>query len=244
MNRQRHLDILHIVLRKGEYTLRISLHARRCSAAAPAADLEIFPHFRPGQGCDFAAAGDKSIGIELAAGLEGNGAALLHLDLAIRPGVGAGAGILCAGMLAANRNDTAIGNRDACSRSKGQLAIQCRWNVTTFSMCRLYSIDRVGRIKGDQQGNAGGDGIFSCGQGAGLCNNNHAATGLSRCNRRCKIGIVILSYGKDRGICWDKPGCYCSRLVEIECGGRIHRQDCIVLVFPAKEFITWCRGSI
>ena len=167
VQRQRHLDVLHVVHGHGEHVGAGKAKGR--VAAAPVPELEALIDLGAGLGMDGAAAGDKAVGIEGAAVFHVDAVAALHDDAAVGSGGGAVVGLLArtdGGDLAAEAQSAAIFNGDVDAGGHGQSPI-CAGGHVGAGGCdhqhsfgingRLLGVQGSGVVEGHQQGHPVGD---------------------------------------------------------------------------------------
>ena len=154
---QGYLHILHGVLAKGEHLVA---HIRRCRAAAEVQHLIPFVNRAAGLYGDGAAAGDKAPRVQACAGLHGDGAIRFHFDVAIGPD---DAALLTAGgsiILAADADGRPVCKGEGAARRHSQRP-EGRGGRGGSNGLRGTGIAGLGLVKGDQQGDLGGDGVVS-----------------------------------------------------------------------------------
>ena len=154
---QGYLHILHGVLAKGEHLVA---HIRRCRAAAEVQNLIPLVNRAAGLYGDGAAAGDEAPCVQCAAGLHVDGAAGFHFDVAMRSDNFA---LLTAAgriILAADADGRPVCKGEGAARRHGQRPEGLSGRGSGDG-CRGTGIAGLGLVKGDQQGDLGGDGVVS-----------------------------------------------------------------------------------
>ena len=158
--------ILHIVLAQGEDLVIVARHGQRCRAAPEVDDLEILIHTCAGHDLHAALAGDVAVGIELSVDLDRAALAQRHVAVlahrsaaaAVMPG-GDTQGAVDGQIRAAGQGQGAVGR----GSGDGGGALGSRGECA------------AALIKGDQQGDAGGNGILPRAQGSVVHQGDHIA---------------------------------------------------------------------
>ena len=239
MQGQGYLHILHGVLAKGEHLVA---HFRRCRAAAEVQNLVPFVDRTAGLHGDGAAAGDEAPCVQACARLHGDGAAGLHFDVAVRPDdaalLTAGGGIILA---------TDADGRPVC---KGEGAARRHGQRPEYLGARLggggrrgTGIAGLGLVKGDQQGDASGNGVAPRDRAAAdQCYGGGQL--LLRLRDRVVQVVKALTAGlKERRVIADKPRRDGAVVFNVQC--RLGRGiDVLSLshIVPAHELIARRRG--
>ena len=239
MQGQGYLHILHGVLAKGEHLVA---HFRRCRAAAEVQNLVPFVDRAAGLHGDGAAAGDEAPCVQACAGLHGDGAAGLHFDVAVRPDdatlLTAGGGII----LATDADGRPVCKGEGAARRHGQrpegLSGRGRGDG-----CRGTGIAGLGLVKGDQQGDASGNGVAPRDRAAAdQCYGGGQL--LLRLRDRVVQVVKALTAGlKERRVIADKPRRDGAVVFNVQC--RLGRGiDVLSLshIVPAHELIARRRG--
>ena len=259
MDGQGDLNILDIVLRQGEDAV---FHVGTLGAATEVHDLEVLIDLCAALGLDGAGAGDEAVDIQSAAIVDGDLAVAFHLHKAdvasgrttIQPAA------VCIAMLGRQAHGTVDGQVRTVSQGQGTIGRGSSISLIADTDC-LGGVHGVGGVEGDQQGDAGRNGVVTCRQG-GIVHQNQSV-GIVGCRIvRCRIQIVKEVAGTDqvvlegrqtqqagaRGLlsytAHSKPG---SAAVlgedgtdgHVLCGnqgiGRSSGQDLAVNIGPAKE---------
>ena len=196
---QGHFNILHEVLREGEYLIA---HVGGRAAAAEVCDLIELIYGCTGFSQHRTAAGNKAPCIEITAALDCNGAVICHFDIAV---ITNRASLLAAasGKIPAAQADGAIdGNRSALAHRQRPERFRCRGRADCR---RRIRVQRPRSIKGNQKCNTGRNGIGTADSAIGSQRNLRLTVRLRIGN--CIIQIVKrLSAGlKERQLLADEP---------------------------------------
>ena len=211
-------DVLHIVLTQGENTV---FHIRALCAAAEVCDLEQLIDDCTGIGCHSTGTCDKAVGVKCTAVVDGNVTAIFHADEADSP-TGSrtkGLGTLRIVVLTRKAHRTVDGQIGTFCH--GQSTIRRRYGIRIGSGLlhtgNLCGIEGIGIIKGDEQSDAGGDGIVTCRQGGIVHQNERFAGGACGCSCGCgktlkqiaagNSVVIQLAQAKETGTC----GLLCRR---------------------------------
>ena len=189
------LHVLDIILVEGEGAVTLAVHvpqgdSRGIGAAAEIGDLHLLIDGGAGQGRNGAIAPDIAPGIEESAVIQGDGGTGGHLDSAIGLVDGAAIDLAAdAGVVGGIDRDGAVdGDGGAGGHGQGTegaglhilLIIRGVCRMVNTENRRLSGIQRVGRVIGDQQGDAGRDGM-GAGQGGVLQQDHGLGAGGCGC---------------------------------------------------------------
>ena len=198
---QGYLHILHGVLAKGEHLVA---HIRRCRAAAEVQNLVPFVDRAAGLHGDGASAGDEAPCVQACARLHGDGAVGLHFDVAVRPDdatlLTAGGGII----LATDADGRPVCKSEGAARRHGQrpegLSGRGRGDG-----CRGTGIAGLGLVKGNQQGDAGRNGVAPRDRAAADQRNGGRQLLLRLPDRVVQVVKALTAGLKERRVIADKP---------------------------------------
>ena len=198
---QGYLHILHGVLVKGEHLVA---HSRRCRAAAEVQHLIPLVNRAAGLYRDRAAAGDKAPRVQVCAGLHGDGAAGLHFDVAIGPDHLARSTAAGRIILAADADGRPVCKGEGTARRHGQrpegLSGRGRGDG-----CRGTGIAGLGLVEGDQQGDAGRNGVAPRDRAAADQRNGGRQLLLRLPDRVVQVVKALTAGLKERRVIADKP---------------------------------------
>ena len=235
---QRHFNILHEILREGEY---VFAHVGGRAAAAEVCNLIEFIHRSAGFRQNRTAAGDKAPCIEITAALDCNGAVICHFDIAV---ITNRAALLTAASskIPAAQADSAIdGNGRAFAHRQRPESLRRR---SRPNRRRSIRVQRPCRVEGDQQRDARWNGIGT----ADGAISSQGDLGLAVClcigNRIAQIVKPLTASLKKRqrlahklrcdgAVIFNVQGCDCRSRDAFACGQ----------VIPAHELITSCRSG-
>ena len=234
---QGYLHILHGVLAKGEHLVA---HVGSCGAAAEVQHLIPLVNRAAGLYRDRAAAGDKAPRVQVCAGLHGDGAAGLHFDVAIGPDDAALSVTGGCKVLAADADGAIDGKRGALAHGQRPEYLGARLGGGGR---RGTGIAGLGLVKGDQQGDASGNGVAPRDRAAAdQCYGGGQL--LLRLRDRVVQVVKALTAGlKERRVIADKPRRDGAVVFNVQC--RLGRGiDVLSLshIVPAHELIARRRG--
>ena len=177
------LHILHIVLAQGEDLPGVAVHAQ-CGRAAPEVDdLEIFIHAGAGHDLHGTLAADEAVGVELAVDLEV--AALLQNHVTVFAHGSAAAAV----MLGRHTQGAVDGQVRTCCQSQGPVGGGSGGGGGAFGRGGEH---RTALVKGDQQGDAAGNGVLTGRQRAVADQHDHIAA-FRRRQRRIQAVVEGLA---------------------------------------------------
>ena len=243
MQGQGYLHILHGVLAKGEHLVA---HVGSCGAAAEVQHLIPLVNRAAGLYRDGAAAGDKAPCVQVCAGLHGDGAAGLHFDVAIGPDHLARSTAAGRIILAADADGRPVCKGEGAARRHGQRPEYLGARLGGGGR-RGTGIAGLGLVKGDQQGDAGGDGVVP--RDLTAADQRNGGRQLLLRLPDCVVQVVkALTAGlKERRVIADKPRRDGAVVFNVQCrlGGGI---DILPLghIVPAHELIArrWGRRHL
>ena len=182
---QRHFDVLDVILGDGENAV---FHVCTLAAAPEVRDLEHLVNRRAAVGGDGAGACDKAVGIQRT--VHGDAAAAFHPHEAHGAG-GSGTGVLTAtSVFLLGGNAHSAVNDQVRPVRHGQGAVGGGGGIN-FLIQGVGGVQAVGIIKGDQQGNARGNGVVPGGQDTIVLQNQRLAAGGCRSCLRRRVQIII-----------------------------------------------------
>ena len=170
---QGNFDVLDIVLAQGE---NLICNVRCGTAAAEVHDLEHFVDGGTAVGGDGAGAGDIAVGVQRTSVVHGDVTAAGHLHKADFAGGGADTRRAALGIALLGRKAHGAVDDQVGTFRQGQSAVGGGSCICTGAD-HSCGIQGVGIVKGDQQGDAAGDGIFSRRQGGTVHQDNCLAGG-------------------------------------------------------------------
>ena len=234
---QRHLHILHGILVKGEH---LTSHLACFRAAPEVQDLVPLIDGAAGLYSDRAAAGDEAPCVQACAGLHVDGAAGLHFDVAIGPDDAALSVTGGCKVLAADADGAIDGKRGALAHGQRPEYLGARLGGGGR---RGTGIAGLGLVKGDQQGDASGNGVAPRDRAAAdQCYGGGQL--LLRLRDRVVQVVKALTAGlKERRVIADKPRRDGAVVFNVQC--RLGRGiDVLSLshIVPAHELIARRRG--
>ena len=201
MQGQGYLHILHGVLVKGEHLVADAAGGR---AAAEVQNLIPLVDGAAGLYGDGAAAGDEAPCVQCAAGLHVDGAAGLHFDIAVRPDHPAGSAARCGIILTTDADSRPACNGEGAARRHGQ-------RPEYLGAClggggrRGSGVAGLGLVKGDQQGDAGGDGVVPADRAATDQRNGGKQLLLRLLDRVVQVVKALTAGLKERRVIAGKP---------------------------------------
>ena len=234
---QRHLHILHGILVKGEH---LTSHLACFRAAPEVQDLVPLIDGAAGLYGDSTAAGDEAPCVQRAAGLHVDGAAGLHFDIAIGPDDAALSATGGCKVLTANADGAIDGKRSTLAHGQRPEYLGARLGGGGR---RGSGIAGLGLVKGDQQGDASGNGVVPRDRAAAdQCNGGGQL--LLRLRDRVVQVVKALTAGlKERRVIADEPRRDGAVVFNVQC--RLGRGiDVLSLghIVPAHELIARRRG--
>ena len=173
--------ILHIVLAQGEDLVIVARHGQRCRAAPEVDDLEILIHTCAGHDLHTALTGDVAIGIELSVDLDR--AALAQRHVAVLAHRSAAAAVVPRG----DTQRAVDGQIRAAGQGQGAVG---RGGGDGGGTLGSRGECAAALIKGDQQGDAGGNGILPRAQGSVVHQGDHVAA------FRRSHGVIQIEIGR------------------------------------------------
>ena len=241
MQRQGHFDVLDVILGNGEYAI---FHIGTLGAAAEIRKLEVFIDIGAAVCGNGAITGDEAPGIQAAAIVHGDGRAGFHPHKAdISRGC-------------ATFGPTTLSNKELCGQAHaaiddqigavlhGQSAVSLRCAIGRI-LCavipRFAGVQGISIVKGNQQGDAAGNGVVASFQHAVGCQHNRAALG------HCVIQIVeqeAAGIKPCRTCCVCKNSLYggiCSNLKRVSCF--FGDNGMVICLDPAQELAAVLRGG-
>ena len=199
MQGQRYLHILHGVLVKGEHLIANFGGSR---ATTEVQNLVPLVDGAAGLHCDSTAAGNEAPCVQCAAGLHVDGAAGLHFDIAIGPNdvalSTAGGGII----LAADTDGAIHGKRSTLTHSQRPEYLSA---LLGGGGSRGSSIAGLGLVKGNQQGDAGWNGVAPRDRAAADQRNGGRQLLLCLPDRVVQVVKALTAGLKERRVIADKP---------------------------------------
>ena len=181
--------ILDVVLTHGEYAIAVLCHGGGTVTTAEVGALEIFIDAAAGKDLHRTGAGDIAPSIEVCAAFYSNGAAIAHFH---KGNLAGGHTVGAVGSALHSTNTKRAFQIQLGAAGHGQCAVGTGLGVGS-NCTGLCGIHRVGCIVGNQQRNAGRNGIFAGSQG-GIVGKHHdlAITALCCCHSRGKVVIQII----------------------------------------------------
>ena len=183
---QGNFNVLDIVLAQGEYAV---FHIGTLGTAAEVRNLEHLIYGTTAVGGNTTGTGNEAIGIQCTAIVDGNVAAALHPDKADSTGRSAAIHLRSRRILLLGREADCTINNQVRTICHGQCAVGRRRSIST-RVLHLSSIHRIGRIKGNQQGYAAGDGVVTSRQRAAVHQNNRFICRIALCLRCGSIQVI------------------------------------------------------